>query len=49
LGDDYQVKDFNIPTGTGSDYLYIGVWSQSEPDVFENMDWSAHYYNDQPD
>ena len=48
IGDDYQVTGDNA-TGSGSDYLKIGVWSQSEPDVFSNMDWSVHYYNDEPD
>lgn len=36
-------------TGSGSDYLQIGIWSRSGPDAFENMDWSVSYYDGKPD
>ena len=45
----YNVKDDDIFTGTGTDYLKVGIWSQSGPDAFENMDFSVHYYNIKPD
>jgi hypothetical protein len=48
-GTDYHKTGKDIFTGSGQDFLQIGIWSGSEPDVFENMDWSVHYYNDNPD
>lgn len=48
-GTDYHKTGKDINTGSGSDYLQIAIWSGSEPDVFENMDWSVHYYNGEPD
>ena len=47
-GTDYQ-KTGNSFTGTGSDYLHIGILPGGAQDVFANMDWSVRYYNDEPD
>lgn len=34
-------------TGTGQDYLRIGIWSGSYPGVFSNMELDVHYYSKQ--
>lgn len=47
-GTGYQKKGTSF-TGAGSDYLYIGILTGSAQDVFANMDWSVHYYNNEPD
>jgi hypothetical protein len=47
-GTDY-VKDGDSFTGTGIDSLRIGILPQGSSDAFANMDWSVHYYNDEPD
>ena len=45
----YNVKDDDIFTGTGADYLKIDILLPYGTDVFANMDWSVHYYSDKPD
>ena len=47
-GTGYIVAD-NSFTGSGDDYLHIGILPGTGSDAFANMDWSVHYYNDEPD
>ncbi len=48
---DYSVGDHKITgdnfTGTGQDYLRIGIWSGSYPGIFSNMQFDVHYYSKQ--
>jgi len=48
-GNGYSI-DGNSFTGTGADYLHIGILpSGIQEDAFANMNWSVKYYNNEPD
>ncbi|UCC78510.1 MAG: hypothetical protein JSW64_09510 [Candidatus Zixiibacteriota bacterium] len=47
-GTGYSI-DGDSYTGTGDDYLHAGILHHVDPDAFANMDWSVHYYDDEPD